>query len=70
MAVPKRHLSKARRDKRRSNVWKLEAPTLVKCSTAALSSSPTRPAATAALQGRGSHQEGLICILLGGNMDV
>ena len=23
MAVPKRHLSKARRDKRRSNVWKL-----------------------------------------------
>ncbi|MBD8927317.1 MAG: 50S ribosomal protein L32, partial [Faecalibacterium prausnitzii] len=25
MAVPKRHLSKARRDKRRSNVWKLEA---------------------------------------------
>ena len=31
MAVPKRHLSKARRDKRRSNVWKLEAPALVKC---------------------------------------
>ena len=30
MAVPKRHLSKARRDKRRSNVWKLEAPALVK----------------------------------------
>ncbi|MEE7600294.1 MAG: 50S ribosomal protein L32, partial [Faecalibacterium sp.] len=29
MAVPKRHLSKARRDKRRSNVWKLEAPALV-----------------------------------------
>ena len=37
MAVPKRHLSKARRE---------------------------------LLQGRGSHQEGLICILLGGNMDV
>ena len=33
MAVPKRKVSKARRDKRRSNVWKLEAPTnLVKCS--------------------------------------
>ena len=32
MAVPKRHLSKARRDKRRRNVWKLEAPALVKCS--------------------------------------
>ena len=26
MAVPKRKQSKARRDKRRSNVWKLEAP--------------------------------------------
>ena len=25
MAVPKRKQSKARRDKRRSNVWKLEA---------------------------------------------
>lgn len=32
MAVPKRRVSKARRDKRRSNVWKLEAPTLEKCS--------------------------------------
>lgn len=32
MAVPKRRVSKARRDKRRSNVWKLNAPTLVKCS--------------------------------------
>ncbi len=31
MAVPKRKLSKARRDKRRSNVWKLEAPQFVKC---------------------------------------
>lgn len=31
MAVPKRRVSKARRDKRRSNVWKLEAPTLVRC---------------------------------------
>ena len=31
MAVPKRKHSKARRDKRRSNVWKLEAPTLVAC---------------------------------------
>lgn len=32
MAVPKRRVSKARRDKRRSNVWKLTAPTLEKCS--------------------------------------
>ena len=31
MAVPARRVSKARRDKRRSNVWKLDAPTLVKC---------------------------------------
>lgn len=31
MAVPKRKHSKARRDKRRSNVWKLEAPTLIAC---------------------------------------
>ena len=32
MAVPKAKTSKARRDKRRSSVWKLEAPTnLVKC---------------------------------------
>lgn len=30
MAVPKRRVSKARRDKRRSN-WKLSAPTLVRC---------------------------------------
>lgn len=32
MAVPKRRVSKARRDKRRSNVWKMSAPELVKCS--------------------------------------
>ena len=31
MAVPKRKVSKARRDKRRSNVWKLDAPALMKC---------------------------------------
>ena len=31
MAVPKRRTSKARRDKRRNNLWKLTAPTLVKC---------------------------------------
>ena len=32
MAVPKRKTSKARRDKRRSSVWKIAAPTMVKCS--------------------------------------
>ncbi len=31
MAVPKRKTSKARRDKRRSNVWKLDAPGMTKC---------------------------------------
>ncbi|MBR6682704.1 MAG: 50S ribosomal protein L32 [Clostridia bacterium] len=31
MAVPKRKVSKARRDKRRSNNWKLEAPEMAKC---------------------------------------
>ena len=31
MAVPKRKTSKARRDKRRSSVWKLDTPNLVKC---------------------------------------
>ena len=31
MAVPKRKTSKARRDKRRSSVWKLDMPTLVEC---------------------------------------
>ena len=31
MAVPKREVSKARRDKRRSSVWKLDAPALSKC---------------------------------------
>ena len=31
MAVPKRRTSKARRDKRRSNVWKLKSPNFSKC---------------------------------------
>lgn len=31
MAVPKRKTSIARRNKRRSTVWKMEAPTLMKC---------------------------------------
>ena len=31
MAVPARRISKTRRDKRRSNVWKLDTPTLVTC---------------------------------------
>ncbi len=31
MAVPKRKTSKARKNKRRSNVWKIAAPELVRC---------------------------------------
>ena len=31
MAVPKNKVSKARRDKRRSAVWKLDTPTFSKC---------------------------------------
>lgn len=31
MAVPARRTSKTRKNKRRSNVWKMEAPALVKC---------------------------------------
>ena len=31
MAVPKRKVSKARRDKRRSNVWKLDTPAFSIC---------------------------------------
>ena len=31
MAVPKRKVSKSRRDKRRSSVWKLGAPALTEC---------------------------------------
>lgn len=32
MAVPARKTSKTRKNKRRSSVWKLSEPTLVKCS--------------------------------------
>ena len=31
MAVPKSKVSKARRDKRRSSVWKLKVPGMVEC---------------------------------------
>lgn len=31
MAVPKRRISTTRKNKRRSSVWKLETPELVKC---------------------------------------
>ena len=31
MAVPKKKVSSARRDKRRGSNWKLEAPSMTKC---------------------------------------
>ncbi|MDR0821064.1 MAG: 50S ribosomal protein L32 [Oscillospiraceae bacterium] len=31
MAVPKKRVSRTRRDKRRSNVWKLDAPAFSRC---------------------------------------
>ena len=31
MAVPARRISKTRKNKRRSNVWRMDAPALVKC---------------------------------------
>ena len=31
MAVPARRVSSARRDKRRSSVWKMDAPSLQRC---------------------------------------
>lgn len=31
MAVPKRRVSTTRRNKRRSSVWKMDAPELMKC---------------------------------------
>ena len=33
MAVPKRKTSKARRDKRRSSHWKLDAPAIAQCTS-------------------------------------
>ncbi|MDR2647495.1 MAG: 50S ribosomal protein L32 [Oscillospiraceae bacterium] len=42
MAVPKRRVSHARRDKRRSSVWKLDAPTIEKCSNCGAYKRPHR----------------------------
>ena len=48
MAVPKGKVSRARRNKRRSFVWKLEAPALFKGNQCGEYKLPTRYAATAA----------------------
>ena len=42
MAVPKRKVSKARRDKRRGQVWKLEAPALSRCTNCGELKAPHR----------------------------
>lgn len=42
MAVPKRKVSRARRDKRRGQVWKLEAPALSRCTNCGELKAPHR----------------------------
>lgn len=42
MAVPKRKVSKARRDKRRRQVWKLETPALSRCTNCGELKAPHR----------------------------
>ena len=42
MAVPKRKVSSARQNKRRSNVWKLETPALSTCSNCGELKAPHR----------------------------
>ena len=42
MAVPKRKLSSARKNKRRSNVWKLQLPALTRCSECGSYKAPHR----------------------------
>ena len=42
MAVPKGKVSRARRDKRRSSHWKLEAPSIIKCPNCGAFSMPHR----------------------------
>ncbi|HHY52170.1 MAG TPA: 50S ribosomal protein L32 [Clostridiales bacterium] len=42
MAVPKRKHSQARKNKRRSNVWKLSAPALSKCTQCGALKTPHR----------------------------
>ena len=49
MAVPKRKTSRARRDKRRSSVWKLSAPGMTSAPSAARLFFPTEFAKPAAL---------------------
>ena len=57
MAVPKRKVSKARRDKRRSAVWKLDAPALCKCSNCGELTSPHKVCKNCVLESGFSHLE-------------
>ena len=49
MAVPKKKVSKARRDKRRSNVWKLDLPGMTNAPSAVNTTFLTEFARSAAL---------------------
>ena len=42
MAVPKNKVSKARRNKRRSAVWKLDAPAMSKCTNCGALKAPQK----------------------------
>ena len=48
MAVPKRKVSRARRDKRRSNVWKLDTPAFSICPQCGELKAPHKVCATVA----------------------
>ena len=63
MAVPKRKVSSARQNKRRSNVWKLDAPALMKCPKCGSTRRLTECATTAVLQRQRSHQEGSLILI-------
>ncbi len=66
MAVPKRKSSHARKNTRRSNVWKLDAPALMKCPQCGEFKTPHRVCGKLRLlQGQGSNQKGSVsCFLI------
>ena len=57
MAVPKRKSSHARKNTRRSNVWKLDAPALMKCPQCGEFKTPIEFAVAAVTTRAGSNQK-------------
>ena len=64
MAVPKRKVSRARRDKRRSNVWKLDTPAFSVCPQCGELKTPHRVWQLRLLQRQRDHQKRLIASFL------